>query len=337
MAHSCLAPRKRERFVREPAPQAVERLPYTTEDGWQCLLFRCPPPPGAPGEPVVLAHGLGLNRLSMDYTPDGLIALLHAWGFDVYLLEHRADTSAFPPRRPASFDADTIAAQDVPAAIQAILDFTGHRQVGWVGHGFGGQLLYIHLAQDPYAPVFAAACLGSAVRFTSPSSTARAAGMVSRLLPARLGLPNRQLSRLLSPSVGGDTTLGAQVSNGGIDGPVVRGVLNHGVEDLRGGLVRQVSRWVSTGVLCDRDDRIDYLEAIRGHALPLLVVASTGDTVCEPEAALRVLDYMGEGNKRSLVLAEPCAHLDLVQGRVANTATGPAVASWLDAHRRRAW
>jgi pimeloyl-ACP methyl ester carboxylesterase len=153
--------RGQERFVQEPAPRALQRIPYTTEDGWQCFLFRCPPPPGAPGEPVVLAHGQGLNRLSLDYTDEGLIALFHAWGFDVYLLEHRADASVFPPRRPASFDADTIAAQDVPAAIQAILDFTGHRQVGWVGHGFGGQLLYIHLAQDPYAPVFAAPCLGS--------------------------------------------------------------------------------------------------------------------------------------------------------------------------------
>jgi len=337
VAHKCLEPRSRERFVEEPAPRAVERIPYRTEDGWQCFLFRCPPPPGAPGEPVILAHGLGLNRLSMDYAQEGLIALLHAWGFDVYLLEHRADASAFPPRHPRSFDADTIAAQDVPAAIQAVLDRTGHRQVGWIGHGFGGQLLYIHLAQDPYAPVYAAACLGSAVRFAPPGSTARAAALVARLLPSRIGLPARQVMRLLSPSASVSRSLGHHASHGAIDGPVLRGVLNHGVEDLRGGLVRQVSRWVSSGVLCDRDDRIDYLEAIRDHALPLLVVASPGDRVCEPEAALRVLDYMGEGNKRSLVLAEPCGHLDLVQGRLAETATGPAVASWLDAHRRRAW
>mgnify|MGYP002639616048 CR=1 FL=1 len=337
VAHSCLGPDRRERFVEEPKPSAVERIPYTTDDGWQCFLFRCPPPPGAPGEPVMLVHGLGLNRLSLDYSREGLLGLLHAWGFDVYLLEHRGDASAFPPRRPASFDADTIAAQDLPAAIQTVLDRTGHRQVGFVGHGFGGQLLYIHLAQDPYAPVFAAACLGSAVRFPSPGGAARAAGMVSRLLPGGLGLPTRQLMRLLSPSARSDAGFGNHASTGGINGPVLRGMLNHGVEDLRGGLVRQVTRWVSTGVLCDKDDRIDYLEALRGHSLPLLVVASTGDAVCEPEAALRVLDYMGDSGKRSLVLAEPCGHLDLVQGRVASTATGPAVATWLDTHRRRAW
>jgi pimeloyl-ACP methyl ester carboxylesterase len=337
VAHSCLAPRRRERFVEEPAPRAVERVPYTTEDGWQAFLFRCPPPPGAAGEPVILCHGLGLNRLSMDYSADGIIALLHAWGFDVYLLEHRADASAFPPPHARGFDADTIAAQDLPAAIQAVLDRTGHRQVGWVGHGFGGQLLYIHLAQDPYAPVFAAACLGSAVRFTSPESTARLAGLVARILPSRLGLPSRQIMRLLSPGAHAEAGMAHRVAGGGIEGPVLRGLLNHGVEDLRGGLVRQVSRWVSSGVLCDRHDRIDYLEALRGCELPLMVVASPGDGVCDPEAATRVLDYMGEGGKRSLVLSEPCGHMDLVQGRVAATATGPAVAAWLDAHRRRAW
>ena len=337
VAHSCLGSERRERFVEEPRPVAVERVPYTTDDGWQCFMFRCPPQPGAPGEPVVLVHGLGLNRLSMDYTREGLIGLLHAWGFDVYLLEQRGDASAFPPRRPTSFDADTIAAQDLPAAIQTVLDLTGHRQVGFVGHGFGGQLLYIHLAQDPYAPVFAAACMGSAVRFSNPGGTARIAGMVSRILPGRLGLPTRQALRLLSPSARSGAGLGQRATTGGIEGPVLRGLMNHGVEDLEGQLVQQVTRWVTSGVLCDRDDRIDYLEALRGHALPLLVVASTGDPVCEPEAALRVLDYMGEAGKQSLVVAEPCGHLDLVQGRVAQTATGPAVATWLDAHRRRAW
>jgi pimeloyl-ACP methyl ester carboxylesterase len=337
VAHTCLGPRKRERFVEEPAPRAVERIPYQSDDGWQCFLFRCPPPPGATGEPVVLAHGLGLNRLSMDYAHDGLVALLHAWGFDVYLLEHRADASSFPPRNPRRYDADTIAAQDIPAAIQAVLDHSGHERVGWVGHGFGGQLLYLHLAMDPYAPVYAAACLGSAVRFASPGSTARVAALISRMLPQGLGLPSRQVLRLLSPSAYQGNPLSMELSTGGIAGPVLRGVLNHGVEDLHGGLVRQVSRWISSGVLCDRDDRIDYLEALRGHELPLMVVASPGDTVCEPESALRVLDYMGESGKRSLVLAEPCSHLELVQGRAATQATGPAVAGWLDAHRRRAW
>lgn len=337
VAHTCLAPRSRERFVVEPAPQALERIPYRTDDGWQCFLYRYPPPPGASGEPVVLAHGLGLNRLSLDYAHDGLVALLHAWGFDVYLLEHRADASAFPPRRPSGFDADTIAAQDVPSAIAAILERTGHQRVGWIGHGFGGQLLYLHLAMDPWAPVYAAACLGSAVRFATPGSTARAAGLVARLLPQRMGLPSRQVMRLLSPSTHGGGTFGQELSSGGIEGPVLRGLLNHGIEDLNGGLVRQVARWVSSGVLCDRDDRIDYLEALRGHGLPLLVVASPGDSVCSPEAALRVLDYMGEAGKRSLVLAEPCGHLDLIQGRAATTSTGPAVAAWLDVHRHRAW
>ena len=337
VAHSCLLPRGRERFVQEPTPQAVERIPYRTDDGWQCFLFRCPPPPGASGEPVVLSHGLGLNRMSLDYARGGLIEQLHAWGFDVYLLEHRADASAFAPRRAGTYDADTIAAQDVPAAIRVVLDRTGHRQLAWIGHGFGGQLLYIHLAQDPYSPVFAAACLGSAVRFASPTSTARAAGLVSRLLPARLGLPSRQVLRLLSPNARSDGGLGHHISRGGIEGPMLRGLLNHGVEDLRGGLVRQVARWVSSGMLCDRDDRIDYLEALRSCELPLMVVASPGDPVCAPEAALRVLDYMGEVGKRSLVLAEPCGHLDLIQGRIASTATGPAISAWLDAHRRRAW
>ncbi len=338
LAHGWVGPRPRERFVEEPRPSATERIGYSTDDGWLCFLHRCPPRPGAPGEPVILAHGLGLNRLSLDYGgEDDLVSILHEAGFDLYLLEHRAHASAFPPADASSFDADTIATHDLPAAIQRVLELSGHRRVGWVGHGLGGQLLYIHLALDPHAPLFAAACLGSAVRFASPESTARLAGLVCRLLPERLGLPARQVLRLLSPGASRGRAWGSDWTAGGISGPVLRGMMNHACEDLRGGLVRQVARWISSGVLCDRHDRLDYLEALRGHELPLLVLAGLEDATCPPEEALRVLDYMGEQDKRGEVIPGRCGHLDLVQGSTLRHSTGPLVRSWLCERRQLAW
>jgi pimeloyl-ACP methyl ester carboxylesterase len=117
----------------------------------------------------------------------------------------------------------------------------------------------------------------------------------------------------------------------------LRGLLNHGVEDLRGGLVRQVARWVECGVLCDAHARCDCLEALRGHPLPLLVVAAEEDPICSPGAALEVLDLWGADARSALVVREPCGHLDLVQGDLCRRVTGPAVVRWLTTHRRRAW
>jgi len=337
-AHACVQRGGRERFAEEPSPSAVERIPYATDDGWQCSLFRCPPPPGAPGEPVLLAHALGWNRLTFDFAAgDGLVHLLHAAGFDVFLWEHRADGSAFAPRRPTACDADAIASQDLPAALDAVRARTGAARVGWVGHGLGGQLLYLHLALDPEAPLFAAACLGAAVRFARPASSARTAGLVAGLLPARLGLPTRQVLRLLSPGAGGAGWAVPALDCRGLEGPRLRGLLNHGADDLRGGLVRQVARWIEQGVLGDAQGRVDCLEALRGHPLPLLVLAADEDTICRPAAALAVLEALGAGERRSAVVRGPCGHLDLVQGEVCRRVTGPAVVDWLARHRQRAW
>lgn len=338
VAHGVLTQDRRERFTEEPLPLAVEHVPYTTDDGWQCSLYRCPPLPGATGEPVLLAHALGMNRLSLDYAArDGLVSMLHAWGFDLWLWEHRADGSAFPPRRARAFDADDIAAQDLPAALDLVRERSGYARVGWVGHGLGGQLLYLHLAQEPDSPIFAAACLGAAVRFQAPRSTARTVGAVASLLPARLGLPARQVMRLLSPGTSADPIIGQGLCAGGIEGPRLRGLMNHGVEDLTGGLVRQVARWLSSGALCDARGQIDTLEALRGVPLPLLAVAADDDPVCPPEAAFAVLESLGHAGTQTLLVREPCGHLDLVQGEICARSTGPAVAAWLDAHRRRAW
>jgi len=338
VAHSLLASDRRERFAEDPRPRAVEHVPYTTDDGWRCSLYRCPPLPGATGEPVLLAHALGMNRLSLDYgTGDGLVGLLHAWGFDVWLWEHRADASAFAPRRARAFDADDIATQDLPAALDCVRARTSYPRVGWVGHGLGGQLLYLHLAQEPGSPIFAAACLGAAVRFPTPSSTARTAAAVASLLPARLGLPARQVMRLLSPGTSADPFLGHGLCAGGIEGPRLRGLMNHGIEDLSGGLVRQVARWLSEGSLCDAGGRIDCLEAIRGLPLALLAVAADDDSVCPPEAAFAAVEALGQADTHTLRVREPCGHLDLIHGEVCTRVTGPAVAAWLDAHRRRAW
>ncbi len=337
LTHGCLA-RPREPFADEPQALACEQLRYDTDDGWRCFLHRCPPAPGARGEPVILAHGLSLNRRSLDYGPTcSALLSLRAAGFDTYLLEHRADRSALPPRRPRPFDADSIAARDLPAAIEAVLAHSGYRRLAWIGHGLGGQLLYMHLAMDPHAPIFAAACLGSAVRFRAPRSTARSAELVARLLPSRSGLPGRQVLRLLSPFATSTAHWTRGATNGETRGPLLRGLMNHAGSDLHGGMVRQVARWISSGALCDRHDRLDYLEALAGHPLPLLAVASPGDAICPPQAASPVLRAMGGGSdKRLLVTESACGHLDLLCGEDTGKQVWPAVTDWLDRYRQRA-
>ena len=325
----------REAFAAQPQA-SLERLYYTAADGWESPLWRCPPPPGASGEPLVLAHGLGLGHTGFDLHTDGsLVKAAHAAGFDVYLLAHRGDQGALPPAdRPTGFDFDDIVAQDVPAALERICTHSGYDRVLWLGHAMGGQLLYAHLALTGAAEgrIAAAVSLCAPVRFVAPRSQARLAATLARLVPGEWRLPTRSLHRALAPLSGEQVwdDLGCD-----LDGPSARGMMLHGVEDVHAGLLRQLSRWLEVGSLCDRHDRLDYIAALQGCAVPALVLAAAGDRVCTPDAARPALDAFAAEARCWMTLDESWGHLDPLLGRRAPAELHPRLLAWLDQHRWR--
>jgi len=324
-----------EPFVQRPAKPTLSRVYYETDDGWQAALFCLPPLPGASGEPVILAHGLGVNRHSLDWSGSlSLARALQRAGFAVYLMEHRGDASAIPPEgsRGWDFDFDDIAIHDVPAAVDAAREHSGYPRVHWIGHAMGGQLLYAFLAHSRGDGVGAAATLCAPVTFTTSDSIRRAAALTRLLLPKAAQVPARAAAAVLAPTVRGENRIaGAEIAR-----PVTRGVMVHGSRDLSGAMVHQVARWLTSGVLCDRDDRVDYAEALRGITLPLMLVTARGDSLCPPEHAAPVLDFLN-GPQGVLVLDRGWGHLDPLLGARAPDRVFPRLVSWLDTHRRLAW
>lgn len=326
-----------ERFTRSPDRPLLRRLYYETEDGWRAPLFRVEPLPGATGEPVVIAHGLGVNRHSLDFDDDlSLARTLRDAGFAVFLFEHRGDRTALPPPNARGFDFDDIASQDVPAAIDAVLDDTGYRKALFVGHALGGQLLYGALAHMGTDTLAAATTLCAPVRFPKPRTGARALSLASRLLPKRGHLPTRAAAALLAPGSRPGRGATAMLSGLGTNGEVTRGVMLHGAEDLGLGLVRQVLRWLEAGSLVDRDDRLDYVDALRGLTLPLQIVASHGDPLCPPSRAVPVLESL-QGPRQLELLDAGWGHLDPLLGARAHAELFPRIVDWLSEHRRGCW
>ncbi len=325
----------REPFVERPDPAPPDRVYYRAADGWESPLWRYPPKPGASGEPLVLAHGLGMNHHSLDFRAGCSLARA-AWreGYDVYLLAHRGDRHAVPPPRAQGFDFDDIVDLDLPAALARVLELSGASRALWIGHALGGQLLYGHLARGGADQLAAGIAMCAAVTFPAPASTARVAALAARLLPASWQLPTRALHRAMAP-LGGPTAW-AQLCDD-VEGPALRGLMVDGVDDLHTGLLRQVARWVSTGHLCDRDDRFDYVAGLRGVRCPTLVVAAAGDNVCPPSAARPAADALGLDDSGWLELGADWGHLDPVLGRRAPDEVYDRLLAWLETHRRRCW
>lgn len=335
LAAAWTARHPREPYAHSPEPAAADRYYYRAEDGWEAPLWRLPPRPGASGEPVILAHGLGVGARSFDFNPASSLAVrLQQLGFDVYLLEHRGDRHAVAPAGARSFDFDDIATHDVPAALATVRRISGFPRALWVGHALGGLLMYAHLARGGAAELAAGVAMCAPVRFDAPRSRARLAGLAAHLLPTDWSVPLRAVQRALSPWA--DPTMLASVGQD-LDGPTVRGQMVHSAEDVATGLVRQLAGWVSSGAFTDRHDRLDYVAAMRGLDFPLLCVAAEGDRICPPEAARPALDALGGEAGLWRGLDAGWGHLDPLMGRRAATELFPELGAWLDRWRRACW
>lgn len=309
-----------------------ERLFYRAEDGWEAPIWRYPPRPGGHGDPLVLAHGLGLGSGSLDMGEERSLAR-RAWslGYDVYLPEHRGDQHAIAPPQARGFDFDDIVGQDVAAVIERVRARSRRPRLLWIGHALGGQLLLGHLAAQGPDRIAAAALLATPVRFRPPTSAARALGLVTRLLPAATRIPTRNLQRMLAPTVGEDPLRALSMDS---EGAALRGLLLDGSEDLAVGLVRQLRRWVNDGWMSDRGGAVDTATALRGTRLPVLLVAAEGDPISPPWAMEPLREALAVADPDWLVLGRDWGHLDLLVGRRA-PGLHDRVLEWLERHRAR--
>jgi len=271
----------------------------------------------------------------MDLHEDrSLVQYFHRLGFDVYIFGHRAGPKAIPPQHQTSIDFDSIVRHDVPAAIKTVRSFSQTRRIHWVGHGFGGQCLVGHLAQDGGDDIGAGALLSSAVHFEPYRATIRRVAAIAERLPQAWRIPTQRIQEILTV-----TSKAKDLSNVTLrmEGPLARAMLMDATTDLSVGLIQQINSWHKTGHLTDRTNRFDYLEGLSGRDARLLVVGSPSDQFCSPDAAKPVFDKLAKGSGRWLLLPEGWAHLDLIAGADAPRTLFPKVADWLQKHNGRCW
>ena len=309
-------------------PQALSRLYYTSDDGWQCPLHLVPARPGTSGEPVLLAHGLGGNARDFDLGPTSLARALSNGGYAVYLLEHRADRSALPPEGAAAFNADDIATRDLDAALAIVRQHSGFSRVLCVGHGFGAQLLLLRLAALGADDIAGTVLIAGAVRFSEPASGLRTWGQIAQLLPSSWVLPTRRIQQLASPFIVSGTDLGSP----GTDGALARARLRHASGDLHVGVLKQVASWLRQGHLTDATGRLDVVAAL--PRTPSLVLEPDNDPSCPTGSAQPAAIAMGAYFE---ALTGGWGHLDPLLGNRAPTELYPRVIDFFETRRRACW
>ncbi len=320
-----------EPLSEKPSPSRWETVWVQTPDGWELPLSRVAARPGGRGEPVLISAGLGLGPHTVDAAPDrSLVRKLRSAGFDVWWFTHRGCADSRAPSTPTSCDVDAIAQYDIPTALDKICETTGAPQVLWVGHGLGGQVALVHLAHHG-GRIAAMAALATPVAFPAAHTHQKVAGLVARLLPAEWRIPLGTVADLLAPGPGANLLV---PYTGQCDATTRRGLLIHGTQAARMGMVRQLGVWMTHGHLCDRTGEVDYALALETCAVPMLVVTAQGDPLCPPRA---VAPLMSSPQRRAIALPETWSHHDMLMGAAAPSVVFDPIVTWLSEHRDRVW
>ncbi|TVQ92731.1 MAG: alpha/beta fold hydrolase [Deltaproteobacteria bacterium] len=330
-----LHPDLREPYLRRVELPELELLPFATRDGWRSVVHVLPARPGASGEPVVVAHALGVSPDAFRLDDrDSLVAHLRRAGFAVYLLTHRGDPCARAPSVGATFDFDDVLERDLPAALREIRAHCGAARVHFIGHGLGGHLGLAHAGRGYSDDLASLTVLGAPARFepSSARSEARRAARALAFLPAHWRLPSASLAWAVAPWVRDGASLGLDLASEA-PGDLMRSLLCLGSQDVAVGLARQVARWQRTGVWSDRTGLLDYAATLRGADAPLFAISVAADGVA---CASHTTSLWGAGPTAHLSVPGG-RHLDPLIGERAPEQVFAPIVQWLDQHRHRSW
>ncbi len=305
-----------------------ETVEAVAADGWRLALGRRRPR-GAPRiTPVLLVHGVAMNRQALDFGVErwSLSAALSAGGLDCFALDLRGHGGS--RRRPAGAEAtwtlDHYLSLDVPAALEAIERATGQRRVFFVGHSQGA-LLGLAAAQRYPDRIAGVVALAPPVRMP--------VAVKLRLLPqlARWRL-FRPLSALVAPLSGWWQPPGAGLALqlGNMERPVYRRMLMNGMEELQPGVVDHFRLLALEQRLGSYDGSEDWREGLARCRQPALFVAAPCDGLA-PRSGVEEAHARWGGEKTLLLAGPGVGHGDLLLGKQAPTELFPVVRDWITA------
>lgn len=307
-------------------------------------------------EPVIVCHGMGVNRFSVDPPPEAvgappgapsLARALADAGFDVWVLELRGAGLARVPRG-LDWSIDDEALEDVPAAIAAVRAATGAERVWWVGHSKGGILQYVlHASGHPEAAhVAGLVTIGSPGAFGEQRRLLRFTTPLGHVLVwTRLGLRFRSTAPLVVPIIalvrrvfGPVDPLLRELQPGALQ-PLFASMF----EDVRPATLAQTLYWVSRpeAHLTDRRGG-SYDAGLARLDKPLLLLSGAADRLAPSSAIEHVAQRSGSPDVRHVRFAidtgysHDYGHGDLVLGARAPSEVFPEIVSWLEARVARA-
>lgn len=307
-------------------------LPYASyekiacADGAYVELRRVPIPEGvarAELPPVVLVHGVAANHRNHDMHPDYSLARhLAALGRDVWLPTLRSAHPGILPGYDVRFE--SMAKEDIPRAVEAVLAHTGAQHVDYVGFSMGGMLIYAALDRTvPRRLIRRLVIVGSPAEVRPKLPVPRLVRFVPRFLMPRV--PFRFGARIFAFASEWFTTPwhGWVVNTRNVAKGITRLALVDCIEDIPAGVLYDFAQW-SSGDGIVRVDGEPVLPGLAAMDMPAFFVAGSVDALAPPREVKHAFDVWGRDHpavpKRFVVLGrdygsqEDYGHGDLALG-----------------------
>jgi polyhydroxyalkanoate synthase len=291
---------------------------------------------GGTRAPVLLVHGFGQNRYAWHLPARSFANRLACAGYDVFNLDLRGHGRSrhFGARTPRGVD--EYVSEDLPIAIEEVLQHTGKRAPFLIGHSLGGLISYA-AAPKLKGAVAGIVSLGSPYHFTRGSFSLQAISLFFDGL-RRVGVPHVGLPVPLYP-IGAfmrsiqrlaDSPFYPIPLRGWHAGSLEPHVLDQHLRLAfdRAGIaeMRNMFEWAAQKRFGGQTQ--DYVERFEAMDLPLLVVAGTNDDLAPPAGVRPAFERSKSKDKTYRTI--PLGHIDLLVGRDAPLSTWPLITNWLD-------
>lgn len=313
-----------------------------TPDGWKIALHHHPGKKAR--HPVLLVHGLASNYRNMDFPLKdlSLARYLSGHGFDCWIVDLRGSgLSKKGTFKPYKWYFDDFVFQDLPSAVDTLLQLTGAKKFHWIGHSLGGLLAF------PFSHFYRQKkVIRSLTTIATPVTTASRPGYfkithrfdrVIKLFPR---LPYKTLSKMATRFV--DLLMGIQdnalFSRENMSREILVTIMQHAVESVPTSLILQIHDWLNHNYFGSKDRKHDYMKSLTEVTMPVLMMAGSVDTFT-PLADIRLAFRRLPSEKKSLMVfgksrghAQDYGHIDLVLGKNAPKEVYPHIVDWLKEH-----
>jgi pimeloyl-ACP methyl ester carboxylesterase len=266
-----------------------------------------------------------MNRLAFDFGVErySMSAHLARVGFDCFALDLRGHgLSRHGPT--TRWNLDDYLREDLPAAMDAVREATGEREIVLVGHSQGALLALLAGCLHPER-VRAVVALAPPVHFKED----RLRSLVAlRHLPAL-----RRTRRTLgwaAPFAGRWRPAVADlfVNSNNIERGVFQRLLANAIEDLQPGVLDQFAAFVAEDRLLSADGAVDYRALLATARTPALFVSASKDGLAPPAVVEAGFALWG-GPKRHWRCGREYGHADVVLGFGAPEVVFPVVRDFL--------